>query len=162
MPQLPDLAPVSPAPASSTPRAASQNGAGQTGPIVITRLDQRRLLRLVDSLRAQPGHDANLDVLELELDLATIVEPREVPPTVVTINTRVQLEDVDTGERLTVTVVMPRAAWPAKGRLSVLGPPGMALLGARVGQEVSWPEKKGMRRVRLERILYQPEAASPA
>jgi regulator of nucleoside diphosphate kinase len=43
-------------------------------------------------------------------------------------------------------------------RLSVLAPLGTALLGYREGDELDWRMPGGMRRLRVERILDQPEA----
>ena len=44
-------------------------------------------------------------------------------------------------------------------RLSVLTPLGVRLLGFRVGDVIEWPVPCGVRRLRVERILFQPEAA---
>jgi regulator of nucleoside diphosphate kinase len=44
-------------------------------------------------------------------------------------------------------------------KLSVLTGLGASLLGARVGEVVEWQTRRGPRRVRVERILFQPEAA---
>ena len=58
--------------------------------ITISSLDADRLETLIDSLPdgAFPGRDA----LEAELARAEIVEPKDVPPTVVTINSTVHFE----------------------------------------------------------------------
>jgi regulator of nucleoside diphosphate kinase len=44
-------------------------------------------------------------------------------------------------------------------RVSVLAPLGASILGARVGDVVEWQSRRGPRQLRIERILYQPEAA---
>jgi regulator of nucleoside diphosphate kinase len=44
-------------------------------------------------------------------------------------------------------------------RLSVLTPLGIRLLGCRIGDVVEWPVRRGVRRLSIEEILYQPEAA---
>jgi regulator of nucleoside diphosphate kinase len=44
-------------------------------------------------------------------------------------------------------------------RLSVLTPLGVRLLGARVGDVIEWPVPSGVRRLRVQRILFQPRAA---
>ena len=44
-------------------------------------------------------------------------------------------------------------------RLSVLTPLGAALLGASVGDIVECNTPGGIRRLRIEKLLYQPEAA---
>lgn len=126
--------------------------------IVVTEFDHRRLRGLIDVLRER-GDDPTLDVLELELDLASVVDPHAVPPTVVTMNSTVEVMDADTDEPRTLTLVFPGTAPVGEGRVSVLAPIGAALLGAHVGEEVTWPTPKGTRRARIQRIAYQPEAA---
>ena len=54
-------------------------------------------------------------------------------------------------------VVFPRAANAAAGNISVLAPLGMAVLGRRVGEEITWSVPAGARRLRVEDVLYQPE-----
>lgn len=44
-------------------------------------------------------------------------------------------------------------------RLAVSGPWGVALLGKRVGQIVNWTLGARVRRLRIEQVIYQPEAA---
>jgi hypothetical protein len=43
--------------------------------------------------------------------------------------------------------------------VSVLTSLGAALLGARVGDVVEWQTRRGLRRLRIKRILFQPESA---
>ena len=53
---------------------------------------------------------------------------------------------------------LPDDADLSTGRLSVLSPLGTALLGARVGDVVSVVGAAGVRRIKIEAILHQPEA----
>jgi len=55
--------------------------------------------------------------------------------------------------------VYPSFANPAKNRISILAPIGMALLGYQTGDVVEWKVPAGMRRLKIEEVLYQPEAA---
>jgi regulator of nucleoside diphosphate kinase len=57
------------------------------------------------------------------------------------------------------TLVFPAEADYERGRLSVLAPIGMALLGYRAGETVEWKVPSGVRRLKIEQVLYQPEAA---
>jgi regulator of nucleoside diphosphate kinase len=111
--------------------------------IVVTTTDHDRLQRLLD-------HGAAVDPLasqlQEELDRATVVEPDEVPAGVVTVDSRVVAEDVDTGDRLDLELVWPPEARIDAGRVSVLAPVGAALLGLRVGQEIAWPMPNGRSR----------------
>jgi regulator of nucleoside diphosphate kinase len=40
----------------------------------------------------------------------------------------------------------------------VLTPLGSALLGSRAGDVIDWHFRHGWRRMRIERVVYQPEA----
>jgi regulator of nucleoside diphosphate kinase len=72
-------------------------------------------------------------------------------------NARIEYEDEDSGERGVITLVHPGIADDRSGRVSVLAPLGMALLGLREGQTVDWPLQHGRRRrVRLVRVLRAP------
>lgn len=97
---------------------------------------------------------ANLSLLGGELRRmlrgAKLVSSEAVPPEVVTMNSQVALVYESTGVRRLVTLVYPPDAKASLDRISVLDPLGMALLGARPGERV-------LGRLRLERILHQPE-----
>ena len=82
-----------------------------------------------------------------------------MPHDVVTMNSRVQLVDLDTGEAMTYTLVFPDDADLRQGKISVLAPIGTAMLGYRVGDTFEWRVPAGLRRLKIEAILYQPEAA---
>jgi regulator of nucleoside diphosphate kinase len=74
-------------------------------------------------------------------------------------NSEVALRDLDTGEELVLTLVFPAAANAEARRVSVLAPLGTAVLGYRARDVIEWQVPGGMRRLRVERVLYQPEAA---
>lgn len=126
--------------------------------IIITEVDERRISRLLE--RKAGGRDArSLELLEEELTAAKIVSSNEVPPSVVTMNSVVLFEDVETGQRQEVTLVYPEEGEGVPGRLSILAPMGAALLGLSVGSSIEWPVPGGRaRRVRVLEVKYQPEA----
>jgi len=78
---------------------------------------------------------------------------------VVTMNSKVILRDLDISEEMNYCLVFPKDADIASGAISVLAPVGTAILGYREGDIVEWPVPSGKRRIRIEKILYQPEAA---
>jgi regulator of nucleoside diphosphate kinase len=97
--------------------------------------------------------------LESELERADIVDPREIPPDVVTMNSRVVFEDATTGNRTEVTIVFPQDADLERGRISVLAPVGTALLGLAEGDSIVWPFPDGSSRcLRVVQVTFQPEA----
>lgn len=127
--------------------------------IRITRFDKRRLMALLRSLDA--AHESREDVedLERELERGTEVESTEVEPDVVTMNSTVRVTDLDANTTHLYTIVFPADVDFEKGRISILSPLGTALLGYRAGDVVEWEMPRGTRRLRIEELLYQPEAA---
>jgi transcription elongation GreA/GreB family factor len=83
----------------------------------------------------------------------------KVPPDVVTMNSRVRFCDLDTGEKRELTVVFPNDADIGQNKVSILTPIGTALLGNRVDDTVEYRVPGGLKRFRIEEVLYQPEAA---
>lgn len=129
-------------------------------PIVVTRPDHRRLRLLVDSARARRRwEELHLLALAEELDEAEVVDPGEVPADVVTMRSRVRVLDMVSGETHTYTICYPTEANLEAGRLSVLAPVGTALLGYREGDVIEWPVPGGVRVLKIEKLLHQPEAA---
>jgi regulator of nucleoside diphosphate kinase len=127
--------------------------------IYVTQRDLERLQRLLETHGSRRDAEA-CTALEDELGHAVVVDPTKIPPDVVTMNSRVRFEDLDTGEQLEMTLVYPKDADVNEGRVSVLAPVGSALLGLSVGQSIQWPlpdDKK--RRLRVVSVTYQPEAA---
>jgi regulator of nucleoside diphosphate kinase len=128
--------------------------------IRITELDRQRLIDLI--VEAQSGEyrgSIYLDKLRGELERALVVTPQEIPGDVITMNSKVVLLDLDSGESETYTLVYPEHANSAEGKISVLAPIGTAMLGYRVGDVFEWEVPAGKRRLKIEKILYQPEAA---
>ena len=74
-------------------------------------------------------------------------------------NSVVRLRDLDSGETEEYELVYPADADMAHNRISVLAPIGTAILGYRLGDVIEWPVPAGLRRLRVEEVLYQPERA---
>jgi len=128
--------------------------------IIISEIDHDYLKELLDSEFAEAiDPSCHLDSLRTELDRAIVVRPKDVPRNVVTMNSTVVLRDLVTKEKETYTLVFPDSADIAKGRLSVLAPVGTAILGERVGDVLRWRVPDGWRRLKIERVVYQPERA---
>lgn len=128
--------------------------------IHITKFDMDRLVDVIEGLRlSRKANQAALDLLEKELYSAKLVDPHDIPRDVITMNSRVTVTDADSGEKMTFTLVFPSASAATENRLSILAPLGMALLGYRIGDVVEWTVPAGVKKLRIDEILYQPEAA---
>ncbi len=125
--------------------------------IILGKEDVERLRTVVEAHvfgRDEPAAER----LEAELDRATVVPQAEVPPDVVTMNARIVFEDPEAGRRREITLCYPRDADPASGRISVLAPVAMALLGLRVGDSIDWPLPGGRKATfRIASILGRDE-----
>lgn len=128
--------------------------------IWITTFDLERLSSLIDGVRATgPQKKAYLVQLEKELERAKVVNPEIIPGDVVTMNSVVRIRDLESGEETTYTLVFPADARIEENRISVLSAIGTALIGYRVGDTIEWKVPAGLRRLKVEGILYQPEAS---
>jgi regulator of nucleoside diphosphate kinase len=128
--------------------------------IYITEYDTKRLRELLEVVKESGyrGRD-DLKKLEVELNRGKLVPPRDVPADVITMNSKVCLIDLDTGEEMTCTLVFPDDADIDQNKISVLAPIGTAMLGYSVGDTFEWQVPAGLTRFKVKEILYQPEAS---
>jgi len=129
-------------------------------PVHITSQDKQLLHDLLaeaEAMRSErPEH---LHALAEELNRAVVVDPEDVPNDVITMNSRAELLDLDTGEKVTFTLVFPSQANIDEDKISVLAPIGAGMLGYRMGDDFQWQVPSGLRRMRVTKVHYQPEAA---
>ena len=128
--------------------------------IHVTTIDMNRLFAMIEQLRKSGFREtANLEKLEEELARSDEVAPGEVAADVVTMNSRVRLQDEASGQTLECNLVFPGEADASANRISIVAPLGTAILGYRVGDTVTWPMPGGERQYKIVEIVYQPEAA---
>ena len=129
--------------------------------IQITEVDLARLRKLIDAARDR-GVDSNtpyMNKLEDELDRANIVDPKEIAMDAITMRSKVRLKDLESRKEMIYSLVFPNEADVDEGRISVLAPVGTAMIGYRVGDIIEWEVPSGLRRLKVEEVLYQPEAS---
>ena len=124
----------------------------------INELDHKRLMRLIeDALNGVTEQSNSLRSLQVELARATVVHAEELPRDVVTMRSRVLIMLDD--EEKEITLVYPNEANLSTGKISILSPVGTAIIGYRVGDVVNWLTPGGLKRIRIKKVLYQPEAS---
>jgi regulator of nucleoside diphosphate kinase len=128
--------------------------------IYITDFDLKRLKKLLGSSRPS-GERKNpyLEELKKEVEKAVVVPSKEIPRDVITMNSTVSLVDLDSGKEYEYTLVFPENADSTTGKISILAPVGTAMLGYRVGDVIEWVVPAGKRRLKVGKVLYQPEAS---
>lgn len=112
-------------------RLLRESPAGRAGGIHITEIDEARLRNLVALEQASASFE-----LEHEIERATVVDPRQMPRDVVTMNSRALLQLDD--DEMKVELVYPGDADEGTGRLSVCVGIGTAILGYREGDAFDW------------------------
>lgn len=126
--------------------------------IIMSSLDSRRLEQLLSSLPrdAFPGSEH----LEAELVRADVVDPKDMPTDVVTMNSKVRFKVDASAKTFCLTLVYPKDVDASGDKISVLAPVGSALLGLSQGDAIEWPKPGGgVLSVRIEEVIYQPERA---
>ena len=132
----------------------------RTANIYITEPDYNRLSALIEKTREGNGVDREyLNKLEVELDRAEVVDAKDIPANVITMRSTVRLKDLVSGEENTYSLVFPTEADFSQGKISVLAPIGTAILGYKSGDTIEWTVPSGLRRLKVDKIVYQPEAA---
>ena len=128
--------------------------------IYIAQTDMEKLRRIIDNrVPVDAEERKNLIRLEEELDRADVVDAPQ--SNVVTMHSDVRLQDLDTHEIKDYKLVFPGERVVGANCISVLAPIGTALLGYSTGATINWPVPRGMRRLKILKIV-QPRVAATA
>lgn len=120
----------------------------------ISTLDYERLELLLQKL---PAQDRQRLYLQAELEKATVVDPAEMPPDVISMNSQVQLKLSADDEVRELQLVYPKDLQADTPLLSVMAPVGMALLGRREGALIQWQYAGSEGEIEVIRLVSQPE-----
>ncbi|HEY0953792.1 MAG TPA: GreA/GreB family elongation factor [Roseateles sp.] len=122
------------------------------GERLLSELDHRRLNRLPEASAHAPLQDL--------LDGAELLPSRQLPADVVSMNSEIEVLGPQPGQQQRLTLCYPAEARPEQGRISVLSPVGLSLLGRSVGERVRWQAGHGASGdLLIQALRYQPEAS---
>ncbi|HEV8418881.1 MAG TPA: GreA/GreB family elongation factor [Candidatus Udaeobacter sp.] len=126
---------------------------------MVTSQDKQRLEDLV-AVAAVSDHRTRGDLNGLleELQRAA-VDAKDVPTDVITMNSRADMLDLDSGETITFTLVFPPDAHIEKGKISVLGADWRTDALLSRARRVRVERGRRLRRMKVTKVDYQPEAA---
>jgi len=131
--------------------------------IVITNWDRKRLSKLIEDLECYGDCDVERKTfiydLKVKFNCAAIVSPQLVPPTTITMNSRVRFENLDTGKQSVYTLVFPDKADISENKISIMAPLGVSLLGHKIGDIIKCDVPNGVSYLKIIDVEYQPEAA---
>jgi regulator of nucleoside diphosphate kinase len=119
-----------------------QTNAERSPSIIVCDSDHERLTDLATAAIEHMPTVAS--ELLAEMNRAEVVKDDAVPPSVVRMGSTVTFRS-DDGQQRRVTLVFPRDADIAQGRISVLTPVGAALIGLSEGQSIKWTTRDGRR-----------------
>ena len=129
--------------------------------IVLTDTDMDRLSRLVRALKHSLFRDQlQLELLDQTLESAEVTSSSCIPANVIRMNSRIHVLGLDTQKKDVYTLVFPESADISRGRISVLAPLGIALLGRKQGDVIEAKAPGGIRRLRVEHVQGRPETRS--
>lgn len=127
--------------------------------IYITQIDKIRLMDMIDeAVNDAKKKDNSVVVLENEINRAEVVNARQFPRNVISMNSRVLLH-LGEDDEMEFQLVYPHEANLSENKLSVLSPVGTAILGYSEGDSIEWKVPHGASTIQVKKILYQPEAA---
>jgi regulator of nucleoside diphosphate kinase len=128
--------------------------------LILNRLDFLRIQKSIDNAKLVNSINAvEAESLMHELNNATIVEPEEIPSNVVTMNSIVKISFLNSNQQTQFQIVYPQQANLKEKKISIFSPIATALIGYQVGDEVEWIVPAGPTKIRIDEIIYQPEAA---
>lgn len=128
--------------------------------IILSKLDYSRIHKCIQDARQTNTIGINeAENLLNELKSAKVVEPEEIPANVVTMNSVVRISFPETRKTLKFRIVYPDQANIKENRISIFSPVATALIGYRVSDEIEWIVPSGLTKLRIDEIIYQPEAA---
>lgn len=105
--------------------------------------------------KEKQGHiEGRIQMLEDRLARAQVIDPSGQSLDQVRFGLTVDLEDTDTGEKVTYTILGEEESDVSQGTISVGSPVARALLGKAVGDAVTVRVPKGMRQFEVLEIRY--------
>jgi regulator of nucleoside diphosphate kinase len=139
-------------------KRAIPRDSGSLPAIVVTKMDLDRLNKLIRDYAPIISWDAVRFLLG-ELKRARIVDVAHVPPTNVTMGSRVEIRDRRTGKIRLVTLTYPGEQKLYRGAVSILTPLGAALLGMSKEPVLDYVDSNGQETTgEVLKLLPPPEA----
>jgi regulator of nucleoside diphosphate kinase len=126
------------------------------GPLYFSIEDYSKL-SLLASAASRPGMPSQL---RSELNRGVVLDASALPLSAVRLGSTFDIEDLETGEIETYTLVLPEQADVDARKLSVLAPIGTAIIGCPQDAEVAWSTPGGTRRLRVHRVIQPEESAA--
>lgn len=126
--------------------------------ICLTHFDYDRLKLLISNHTKRNKVETNVKDLLGEIERAQKVDSRIIPPNYVTMNSVIEVKNLEELEFQEFRLVFPEDANTQENKISVLAPIGTAILGYKIGDIIQWKFPGGQNQFQITNIKYQPEA----
>jgi len=87
--------------------------------------------------------------LSQELDRAVISKEDELDNSIVRINSYVTIEDVKANKQMKIQIVLPSSSDVKEGKISILAPLSVAIIGFKENDEVDWELPAGIKTLKI-------------
>ncbi len=128
--------------------------------IYFSELDFDKLRELVNTYYSDSLNDNELNYARLSRKLTegVVLSLENVPYDLVTMNSLIYLRNADHyDQKMVFTLVFPEDADHTRNKISVASPIGISLIGEKMKRIISYESMGGTKRLKIERILHQPE-----
>jgi len=98
--------------------------------------------------------EAKIRELEAKIAMAEVIDPTKLSGSRVKFGATVTIEDTESGDATTYTIVGEHEADIKKHRISIGAPVARALIGKEVGDTVPLPSAKGKREVEVTKVEW--------
>ena len=128
--------------------------------IILSILDYKRIYNSInEAVESKSISEQEAQSLAKELEQAKIIMPEEMPDDIVTMNSVVKITFLKTEKQVKVKIVYPSEANLKENLISIFSPVAAALIGYKMGDTIDWIVPSGPTQIRIDEIIYQPEAA---
>lgn len=123
---------------------------------IVSGFDLERLDTIIGTLaeRDKPIKDRLIQ----KLDRAEILDSKDIPQNIVTLNSTVQFRLSNAKQTLKMTLTLPSRKPQPEDSISILTPTGIAMLGLAEGSDVTFTLANGdTATLWIDKVIYQPE-----
>lgn len=126
--------------------------------IKMTKLDYSGLNNVIERTKKSKNEKLlNLPVRENQMSKAKVFNSTKIAKDFVTLNSSVEILDLDTNKKMELRLVYSKEANFSKGDASIFSPLGRALIGCKEGNIIYFNAPSGRRKIKLNKIIYHPE-----
>lgn len=115
---------------------------------VLTSTDYSILRELVKKAK-DSTNIREIALLTQELDRAIINKEGILDETIIRINSYVTIEDMKINKQMKIQIVMPSQANIKEGKVSILAPLSVAIIGFKENDEVEWQLPAGIKNLKI-------------